>query len=42
MYKRRKMGRHESRRDFVRKSGVHPKNGLASSTTLTVRGGIKL
>lgn len=41
MRKRRKMGRSESRRDFVRKSGSHPKNGM-SSQSLTVRGGIKL
>lgn len=38
MMKRRKMGRAESKRDFVRKSAVHPKNGVS----LTVRGGIKL
>lgn len=39
--RRRKMGRRESRRDFARKSGSHPKNGM-SSQSMTVRGGIKL
>lgn len=41
MRKRWRMSRSASRRDFVRKSGVHPKNGM-NSQSVTVRGGIKL
>lgn len=37
--KRRKMSYRKSRRDFVRKSGSHPKNGLQS---FVMRTGIRL
>jgi len=36
--KRQKMGRKESRRDFSRKSSVHPKNNVS----MVMRGGIRL
>lgn len=39
MRKRRKLGKRLSRRDFTRKSGVHPKNTLQS---VVMRGGIRL
>ena len=37
--KRRKMTRQHSKRDFKRKSGVHPKNNPLAKT---MRGGIRL
>lgn len=37
-YKRERMSRGGSRRDFRRKSGVHPKNNRAAP----MRGGIRL
>lgn len=40
--KRRKMNWKKSRRDFVRKSGVHPKNSLQGGPSFVMRGGIRL
>lgn len=40
--KRQKMGRKESRRDFKRKTRVHPKNALPEGSTPVMRGGIRL
>jgi len=37
MARRHKMGRRSSRKDFSRKSGVHPKN-----LAMPMRGGIRL
>lgn len=39
MARRHSMSRGSSRRDFSRKSGVHPKNSL---TSYAMRGGIRL
>lgn len=39
--KRWKMGRKESRRDFARKSGTHPKNNMPTASP-SMRGGIRL
>lgn len=36
--KRHKMGKRQSKRDFSRKSGTHPKNNV----TMPMRGGIRL
>lgn len=38
MARRHRMGRRSSERDFTRKSGMHPKNGLSG----VMRGGIRL
>lgn len=40
--KRQKMSRSASRKDFVRKSRVHPKNALPEGSTPSMRGGIRL
>lgn len=40
--KRRKMSRSKSRRDFSRKSGMHPKNAMGSGGGFVMRGGIRL
>jgi len=40
--KRKKMNYKKSRRDFVRKSAVHPRNMMPAGTTMTQRGGIRL
>lgn len=37
--KRYKMNKQKSKRDFTRKSGIHPKNGQLS---ISMRGGIRL
>lgn len=42
MRKRYKMGNHQSRRDFSRKSGIHPKNSGGSPRGMPMRGGIRL
>jgi len=42
MAKRSKMSRSKSKRDFKRKSGMHPKNGLPEGSTPSMRGGIRL
>lgn len=40
--KRKKMNYKKSRRDFVKKSGVHPRNLMPTGTTMVLRGGIRL
>lgn len=40
--KRKRMSFKKSRRDFRRKSFVHPKNSMPEGPTLTMRGGIRL
>jgi len=40
--KRKRMSWKKSRRDFARKSGVHPKNSLPGSGGYVMRGGIRL
>lgn len=42
MAKRKKMNWKKSRRDFSRKSGIHPKNNLPEGSTMSMRGGIRL
>lgn len=42
MARRKRMNWKKSRRDFVKKSGVHPKNGLPEGSTPAMRGGIRL
>lgn len=40
MYKRSRMNRHKSERNFTRNSGVHPKNLMRAAPAM--RGGIRL